>query len=562
MDTIEIWIVGSDENRVDDPLLLNSLQNSLISNRYVKENAEVRRPESPSEEMGPDPAVIQLVFYGVFELANLAMAFSEWRAKRREDVSSVAVKANGRVTILHPEDMADANDSGMKVRRASSGAPDPKRSRCVLIGISDYVSLRPLHRVAHNIKQLQEVFGDVKAWGIPDDRIHVITYTQSAQTVLDQLVAAADDAPDTLLVYFAGHGLYHNQELLLALPEATGTNDTQTVRWQEVARIVRQADSERKIVWLDCCYAAHALPGEETNSGPGEPLGLLESARRDGIYLLGAAQKSEQAMSPSGSGCTPFTGELVGALRRGIELDPPESFLSLNSLHQKARVELNKKRLPRPVRHDPSEIGNLPHFHNNYMKRAPRWWNPLSRRSSGEDPRQSPRGYLSRKAVAVVAAALVALAALVWFVPGADVSGLDLAKYCGTQAPGGTQDFELAGTSCVRPIDLDDACVYSYNAYGLYARPTSRDVNSVQCFNSPSSSVSRGGIPDMDGYCANRTKVPGVMSTTKNSLYPNTWTCETEIDLDAACVAQNNRSDVTSREGGNGALFCHERHWF
>src|SRR5262249_19219629 len=100
---------------------------------------------------------------------------------------------------------------------------------------------------------------------------------------------------------------------------------------------------------------------------------LLEVAEVEGTYLLAAVQKHEEAMSPDGDGCTAFTGELVAALRDGIAPGPPmEEFLSLNSLHQQVRSMLRKKHLPEPNRHDPDNIGQLPHFLNNARRQHPR----------------------------------------------------------------------------------------------------------------------------------------------------------------------------------------------
>ncbi len=251
------------------------------------------------------------------------------------------------------------------VRRALAGAPDPRRSSCVLIGVSDYGTLRELPAVRENLVQLPEVLADPEIWGIPPERLHTIAYPQSGDAIRDAISAAAKDAPDTLLVYFAGHGLYDKKDgLLLALPEATGKDRSQTVPWQQLAEVIRNADSHRRIVWLDCCYAGLALPDKK------DPPELLDVAEVEGTYLLAAAQKYEEAKCPDGGGCTAFTGELVNTLRDGIAPGPPaQEFLSLNSLHQQVRSALRKKHLPEPNRHDPDNIGQLPHFHNTTLRR-------------------------------------------------------------------------------------------------------------------------------------------------------------------------------------------------
>ena len=366
---INIRIADPDNKRAH-----NSLHNWLNNNQYIKENAQLKLPNSAPDGMGPEFGVIQLVLSSGFDLANLALAFAEWRDKSRETAAPIAVQANGRTTELSLDDMADFGDEAYVVRRALAGAPDPRQSSCVVIGVSDYGKLRELPAVRENLVQLPEVLADPETWGIPPERLHTIAYPQSADAIRDAISAAAQDAPDTLLVYFAGHGLYDRKDgLLLALPEATGKDRSQTVPWQQLAEVIRNADSHRRIVWLDCCYAGLALPDKEATPDKKDPPELLEVAEVEGTYLLAAAQKYEEAKSPDGEGCTAFTGELVKALRDGIAPGPPaQEFLSLNSLHQQVRSALRKKHLPEPNRHDPGHIGQLPHFRNLARGRKPR----------------------------------------------------------------------------------------------------------------------------------------------------------------------------------------------
>ena len=76
--------------------------------------------------------------------------------------------------------MADSGDEAYVIRRALAGAPDPRQSSCVLIGVSDYGKLRELPAVRENLAQLPEVLADPETWGIPPERLHTIAYPQSA----------------------------------------------------------------------------------------------------------------------------------------------------------------------------------------------------------------------------------------------------------------------------------------------------------------------------------------------------------------------------------------------
>jgi Effector Associated Constant Component 1/Caspase domain len=551
---INIKIASPDNKRAH-----NSLHNRLNENPYIKENAQVKLPDSAPEGMGPALDAIQLVLNSGFDLANLALAIAEWRDKSRETAAPIAVEANGRTTELSLADMADPRDQAYIMRRALVGAPDPRLSSCVLIGVSDYGKLRELPAVRENLVQLPEVLADPRIWGVPSERLHTIAYPQSADEIKELISAAAREASDTLLVYFAGHGLYDQKEgLLLALPEATGKDGNQTVPWQQLAEIIRNAPSRRRIVLLDCCYAGLALPDEEATPD------LLEVVEVEGTYLLAAAQRYEEAKSPDREGCTAFTGELVNVLRGGIAPGAPtQEFLSLNSLHQQVRSALSKKHLPEPSRHDPGNIGQLPHFHNTMTRRR----SPLAARSNAAREWRLP-SFSFRAVMGVGLVVLIALVAAVllgtrpWVsepspTSASSLGGLSLTAYCSNQGAQGTQGFTVAGADCVQRIDLDAACDFQYQKTGLKHEFTSSDPDSAVCKDPATQVTYTKGISNMTGYCETLTTVAGVTATADNPDYENTWVCQVPINMNLACDAGYNQTTLVARQV-NGVWGCYE----
>jgi hypothetical protein len=546
---INIRIADPDNKRAH-----NSLHNWLNNNQYIKENAQLKLPDSAPDGMGPEFDTIQLVLSSGFDLANLALAFAEWRDKSREKAAPIAVHASGRTTELSLDDLADSGDEAYVVRRALAGAPDPRQSSCVLIGVSDYGKLRELPAVRENLAQLSEVLADPETWGIPAERLHTIAYPQSADAIRDAISAAAKDAPDTLLVYFAGHGLYDKKDgLLLALPEATGKDRSQTVPWQQLAEVIRNADSHRRIVWLDCCYAGLALPDKK------DPPDLLEVAEVEGTYLLAAAQKYEEAKCPDGEGCTAFTSELVNALRDGIAPGPPtQEFLSLNSLHQQVRSALRKKHLPEPNRHDPDNIGQLPHFHNNMTRRR----NPRVVRARAVRTWRLPNfsfRYVMGAGLAVLIVLVAVLLGTRPWAPGSSpppspaisassLDGLSLTGYCSTLGPQGAEGFQVFGQDCVQRVNMNAACDYQYQATDLKARFTTPDPDSAICYNAHV--IHNNGISNMAGYCATLTTMAGVTATDGNPEFKNIWVCQVTINKNLACDTQNNQTGLVARQVG------------
>ncbi|HZU76885.1 MAG TPA: caspase family protein, partial [Dehalococcoidia bacterium] len=87
---------------------------------------------------------------------------------------------------------------------APSDYPDRQASRAVLVGASQYGTLPELTAARRGAERLAEVLAGIL------DRRHITVLQGDAVTragVLNALAHAADQATDTLLFYFCGHGL-------------------------------------------------------------------------------------------------------------------------------------------------------------------------------------------------------------------------------------------------------------------------------------------------------------------------------------------------------------------
>lgn len=533
-----------------------SLLNWLNDNQYIKDNARLTvKPPAPGFTMGTGLDVIQLVLSSGFDLANLVLAIAEWHKKAKETAAAISVQVgDARSTVLSLDDMGNKN----LVRRALAGAPDPQKSSCVLIGVSDYAKLPRLRAVEQNILQLEEALTDPTIWGIPADRVHTVGYPQPPAAIREAISAAAGEASDTLLVYYAGHGLYNKvDKLLLALPEATGNNKSGTIPWNELAELIRHANSSRRIVWLDCCYAGLALPDKET------PPDLLGVAEVEGTYMLVAAQKHEEASAPDREKCTAFTGELLNVLRNGIAPGPPaKEFLSLNEIHQEARDALVKNHRSQPDRHDPGHIGHRPHFQNNATTQKDTR-TPRSESARGWRRPSWPVRYVAGAGSAALLILLIVV--LFAFQPGASPSnplgGVNLANYCSLQGSIGSPAYVVADSSseCVQVIDLASACSYSYPTipYQTFKLTNLSDPDSGICVNQATDS-GIGGIANMSGYCSTLTKATGVTATAENPDYKNMWVCQVEINMNLACdETYGNTPNMVAREV-NGIWTCYD----
>ncbi|CAG7648049.1 Caspase domain-containing protein [Actinacidiphila bryophytorum] len=241
--------------------------------------------------------------------------------------------------------------------------PDPMGSRAVLIGTAAYRQLEQLPAVTANLRDLAQALGDPMLWGLPDRHCVVVTDPQDSSALLDPVQSAGEDAEDTLLVYYAGHGLRDadSSDLYLALTGSRANTGYTAVGYQHLRAVVRQSRARRKIIVLDCCFsgrAAKALTG-----------GIIDEAAVDGAYVLAASPRDRVALAPDGEMHTAFTGELLDILRAGIA-DGPE-LIDLETIYQELDARLRAKNRPRPQRHQENNTGRLPLVRNRAATAEP-----------------------------------------------------------------------------------------------------------------------------------------------------------------------------------------------
>ncbi|MEU8029961.1 caspase family protein [Streptomyces sp. NPDC049099] len=232
--------------------------------------------------------------------------------------------------------------------------PDPARSRAVLVGTASYRHLPQLPAVEANVVDLAAELCDPTVWGLPVRHCTVVTDPLSPQTILDPVYQAGEEATDTLLVYFAGHGMRDadSADLYLALGDSREHLGYTAVAYQHLRTALRSARARRKIVVLDCCFsgrAARALGGGDV---------LAAEAAVDGAYVLTASPGDRIALAPDGERNTAFTAELLRVLREGVAEGP--ELIDLDTLYRVLEERLRSKNRPLPQRSQENGVGRLP----------------------------------------------------------------------------------------------------------------------------------------------------------------------------------------------------------
>ncbi|MEU7004743.1 YDG/SRA domain-containing protein [Nonomuraea sp. NPDC046570] len=247
--------------------------------------------------------------------------------------------------------------------------PDPLTSRAVLIGTSEYNYLSSLPAVANNLQALSDLLQRSDLWGLPAEHCTIVHNPASVDAMMDPLWQAREEAKDTLIVYFAGHGLMHTVEsdLYLTLVDSHKDRMYSAVAYDTVRTELRASFARRKIVILDCCYSGLAL-GLMGAEDPTER--VANSARVTGTYLMTATAENKTALGGLDT-YTAFTGELIHLIREGIPEQP--EFLELDTIFKHARESLRDKGLPVPQKRESNFAAHITLVRNRAHKSQKRF---------------------------------------------------------------------------------------------------------------------------------------------------------------------------------------------
>jgi uncharacterized surface protein with fasciclin (FAS1) repeats len=228
---------------------------------------------------------------------------------------------------------------------AKARFPDPYRSRAVLIGAAAYrdPSLPKLPAVARNLTGLTAVLTDPGGGGWRADRVTVLRNPITAREVGLELASVAEQTLDTLLIYYAGHGLLTPEgELHLAIGQTVpGRVRYSGLPFEWVREALRDSPAANRVLILDCCFSGRVI------EAMADPAAFTADATEvTGTYTLTASARNLPALAPSGQTYTAFTGELLDLLTTGIPHGPAE--LTLGVIYPHLRQRLSARGLPRP----------------------------------------------------------------------------------------------------------------------------------------------------------------------------------------------------------------------
>ena len=362
-----------DDGSPDD---LRTLYRHLSDYPELREDARVRIYREPVRpgELGAAEVVLTSVAT-VAGVGQLAVAIRAWRDALKRPTSVRLVVPEEHRNVARPVIEALRGPVDGRPRTAGAKTPgaqaigriDPDNSACVLIGVDRYFDqeLPSLRAVYNNVEQLHDVLTDEEVWGVKPGRIRKVHNPRTPTDLVQPIREMSELATDTLIVYYAGHGLKDllEDELYLALPNSVPGQPESAVRYKAVKQAIMQSrQAQRVVVILDCCYSGVAIDGgmstatDDIRADAG-----VEDVR--GSYLMCSAAPNRKALAPSADVCTVFTGELVDVLRDGIPEEPDQG-LSLGVVFREVRRRLRRDNRPEPQEQDQNQVGDLRFAHN------------------------------------------------------------------------------------------------------------------------------------------------------------------------------------------------------
>jgi hypothetical protein len=221
--------------------------------------------------------------------------------------------------------------------------PDPEKSRVILVGTSKYADERlpDLPAVARTIADLRAVLTHPDYRLVSPDHCTELVDEGDIRELGRRLTAAARQAEDLLLVFFAGHGLVgaRRHDLYLGLPDSEWTGpEFNSLEYDKLRSAVLESRASTKIIILDCCFSGRVVT--DTMADPVTEV--------DGTYVLASAQRDQAALIIRGEEHTAFAGRLLRLLSEGIPGGP--ELLTIDDLYRELSRQMKAEGLSEPVK--------------------------------------------------------------------------------------------------------------------------------------------------------------------------------------------------------------------
>ncbi|MDM8558244.1 caspase family protein [Candidatus Parabeggiatoa sp. HSG14] len=214
---------------------------------------------------------------------------------------------------------------------------DPNNTQAILIGASEFDNdgLENLPNVISNVAKLNRLL--IEVVGIDKNKICMMLDRDNPSEITSKIIEIIPHVSDTIIVYYAGHGIRHLQNFYFATkkthprePEYTGAMPSAHL----IRLVIKKAKAKNIIFIFDCCFSAMAKEGVDSGGKQ--------------VFFITAAPFNQTAKdeAPENVFNTAFTHELLVVLEQGIE--NAGEMLTLQTIFNHLKTRLTDKDLPEP----------------------------------------------------------------------------------------------------------------------------------------------------------------------------------------------------------------------
>ena len=212
------------------------------------------------------------------------------------------------------------------------------RGYAVVIGVSEYQKIDPAQNLAFPVSDAQSFYRALinqNGGGLPAENVHLLTGPNATLSNIRReievwLPSVAKD-PDTVVVYFAGHGLSAGKRGFLAPWDVDPNNfDTTAYPMDALASVLaNKVHANWKMIVVDACHSGKVLPGSTAES-LNQQVGKVSK----GLLTFTATREREESYEDPklGAGAGLFTYFLVQGLQGNADKPPCDGFITADEL--------------------------------------------------------------------------------------------------------------------------------------------------------------------------------------------------------------------------------------
>lgn len=248
---------------------------------------------------------------------------------------------------------------------------DYSNTKILLLGVGEFLDkkIRPIPNVKANINHLNDLFSNPDVFGnVNSDNITALV-NGTQKEIIRSIITVTKKATkkDTLIIYYAGHGIICKEDFELYLPAKDSYEeyiDNEGISIKKFKNYVKQSSAGRKVIIMDCCFSGRihgTMSSDEiTSQISSKILPVIQ-----GTYIMTSSSPDKPSLYSTENPEMPtyFTNKLIEVVSSG--LDNNKSYYEIGEVFNEVKREFDKEsNLPIPQQSSFNEAEKIP-FGNN-----------------------------------------------------------------------------------------------------------------------------------------------------------------------------------------------------